>query len=414
MKNNVDLLQIPDIVTVGFARRKNSITGILSFFVYERNNVLVKKKSFYGWIDSKEEIQKIENKKKTGYKFLENIQHYSEYYKVNRDRFKMLDPRGFEFEISPTNMSLLLLNGNINNLNYSTECVLAFDSDSNIVLLPTNSLLYQNSIKEKNKINNLEKIDLKELEVGTILSSKIKNDVFYCYLGVNDLVGLNRNNFSIEVKKDKLKVMTEKAIEKFTQDINLTKEKLENEEIRFNDIVHEKQQHCFLEIKEEYEGSDCCIITIMVYKSISNFKEIIEEQSVGLNNIEKLLKLGCFNSKILYELKPTNNKYDFWLKGGDYLARISLVRFNHAGGGYIYFSDLKILKLDKKTNFYRFVHNKKTELLNNFKEEKVKKLIKIFEEEGKLLSSVNFRDEDFNEYFDIENKFSLDVKIVLK
>jgi hypothetical protein len=108
----------------------------------------------------------------SGYQIQQEVSRWS----TSNVVWRVLDPRGFEFEIYSGNMMALLENTTITNSVIMSKCILGFESGK-VILLPEDSEPYKNALLET-KINKGEF----QLDIGSIYK-EIDNDVELQYLG---------------------------------------------------------------------------------------------------------------------------------------------------------------------------------------------------------------------------------------
>lgn len=116
------------------------------------------------WANKKEDCRVIENKPTRGFKLLELVSRYS----TSNKLFRVLDPRGFELEISAGNLLYLAMASTIVRGEIIEECVWA--QDNGVYLVPTSSEQYQFWSKGKDKPNTKIEAGKYYVNVGNLLS----------------------------------------------------------------------------------------------------------------------------------------------------------------------------------------------------------------------------------------------------
>ncbi len=117
-----------------------------------------------GWANNKKDSRVIENKPTRGFKLLEVVSRYS----TSNKLFRVLDPRGFELEISADNLLDLAMASTIVRGEIIEECVWA--QHGSVYLIPTSSELYQFWSKGKGKPNTKIEAGNYYVNVGNLLS----------------------------------------------------------------------------------------------------------------------------------------------------------------------------------------------------------------------------------------------------
>jgi hypothetical protein len=117
-----------------------------------------------GWANKKEDSRIIENKPTRGFKLLEVVSRYS----TSNKLFRVLDPRGFELEISSDNLLDLALASTIVKGEIIEECVWA--QHGGVYLIPTSSEQYKFWANGKGKPNTKIETGKYYASVGNLLS----------------------------------------------------------------------------------------------------------------------------------------------------------------------------------------------------------------------------------------------------
>lgn len=158
-----------DKLYVGFQRERYSSDDtprILGFAVPYGTTKAEQKRidTVNRWANNKEDSRIIENKPTRGFKLLEVVSRYS----TSNKLFRVLDPRGFELEISSDNLLDLALASTIVKGEIIEECVWA--QHGGVYLIPTSSDLYQFWSKGKGKPNTKIEAGKYYVNVGNLLS----------------------------------------------------------------------------------------------------------------------------------------------------------------------------------------------------------------------------------------------------
>ena len=173
-------LYIPKKIKVGFQNRQGTFTGKLAYIIYiDDKGVLRKETSWQGWRDQKIEPLEFDNEPRAGFLFNKGVQRYGYHWGSGRSSIRVYDPRDFEFEINVDNLIGILMHSDVSKRDIVEECIYAWDGKE-LVLLPTNSDQYQNSLQYTKKQG--ENLSAKSLVKGYTYSQKKTDDV-YTYIG---------------------------------------------------------------------------------------------------------------------------------------------------------------------------------------------------------------------------------------
>lgn len=178
-------LIMPKNIKVGFQNRNDTYTNKLAYITYEDNTGnLKKKKSWEGWKDDNIPVEEYENVPTEGFVLNKNVGGYKTDWSFRQSYIRVYDPRGFEFEISLENL-LYILNNCIctPGKGLDGEFVYVWDN-TELILLPTKGPDYKKVCEYNKKLETQEKINHKNLKVGTTYLAK--NKVSYIYLGKYD------------------------------------------------------------------------------------------------------------------------------------------------------------------------------------------------------------------------------------
>ncbi len=177
-------LFIPKTIHVGFQKRADTFTGKLAYVIYEdEKGILRKQKSWDGWRDQTIEPVILENKPQSHMVFNKSIHRQSYHFGNGRNTFRIYDPRDFEFEIDSNNLIGILLHSDVLKREIEQECVYAWNG-KDLVLLPTNSVQYQESVVHTEK-QDKPKLSARSLVKGQMYERKKSADI-YTYIGYYD------------------------------------------------------------------------------------------------------------------------------------------------------------------------------------------------------------------------------------
>lgn len=184
---------IPQKIRVGFVKREETYTGKLAYIIYyDEKNKIRKETSWNNWRDHNIEPIEFENKPQLGYILNKGVQRDG-YWGSGRSVIRIYDPREFEFEINIDNLISILMHSNVSKRDIDQECILAWHGKE-LILLPTNSVEYQQSLKytEKQKMN----ISTKDLIKGATYNLKKTNDTL-TYIGQYHWYSIDRYDNSV-------------------------------------------------------------------------------------------------------------------------------------------------------------------------------------------------------------------------
>ena len=173
---------IPKKIRVGFVKRGDCYTGKLAYIIYFDEKGKVRKEvSWNNWRDKKIEYIDYENESLSGYIFNKGVSRDG-YWGSGRSVIRVYDPRDFEFEIDIDNMIGILMHSDVSKRDIVEECIYGWVGGK-LVLLPTNSVEYQESLKFTELQD--EKVLVKDLVKGRGYIKK-KSGELLTYLGFFD------------------------------------------------------------------------------------------------------------------------------------------------------------------------------------------------------------------------------------
>lgn len=156
-------LYIPKTISVGFQQRSDTFTGKLGYIIYtDHKGVLRKEASWNSWRDKKIDTVTVDNTPQPGFTLNKGIKRDG-YWGSGRSVIRVWDPRDFEFEISVDNLIGILMHADVSKRDITEPCVFAWNG-TELILLPTNSIEYQESVAHTDKIER--KFSARDLVVG--------------------------------------------------------------------------------------------------------------------------------------------------------------------------------------------------------------------------------------------------------
>lgn len=173
---------IPQKLKVGYQNRHDTFTGKLAYVIYyDEKNKLRKETSWENWRDKKLDPMDVDNVPTSGFVFNKGVTRFSDW-GSGRSMIRIHDPRGFEFEITLDNLIGILMYSDVSKRDIVEQCVFAWYG-TELVLLPVNSVEYQESLAYTNKQS--KKVSAKELVEGRQYQLK-KHDKVLTYIGYRE------------------------------------------------------------------------------------------------------------------------------------------------------------------------------------------------------------------------------------
>lgn len=176
------MLYIPKKIHVGFQERSGTYTGKLAYVIYfDEANKLRKAASWNSWRNKKIEPITLDNVPMEGFVLNKKVGDYKSDWNHRSAYFRVYDPRDFEFEITPDNLSYIIETNDIfKGKGFDGTFVYAWEG-KNLILLSTDSKEY----KEINQYSELRQsaafIKPNELVIGRTYIDK--NNKGFVYMG---------------------------------------------------------------------------------------------------------------------------------------------------------------------------------------------------------------------------------------
>lgn len=184
MKSNIF---IPKTIKVGFQNRSDTYTQKLAYVIYiDEKGKVQKEASWNRWRDKKIDPIDYSNEPTSGFVLNKKVGGYSSGWNHRQTYTRIYDPRGFEFEITVSNLLYILENTNsIKGKGLEGEFVYGWDG-SDLILIPTGSPDYI-EITEYNKVvHEKNYVKSKDLVIGGKYKSKDNSE--WIYMGRFDLL----------------------------------------------------------------------------------------------------------------------------------------------------------------------------------------------------------------------------------
>lgn len=185
---------IPSKINVGFQNREGTYTGKLAYVIYfDEKGKLRKEASWNNWRDKNIPNQIFDNEPTEGFVLNKKVGGYSSGWNYRQTYTRVYDPRGFEFEISVSNLLWILENCDCTRgKGLEGKFVYGWDK-TDLVLVPVESPDYK-EIQRKNEVvhNNLF-IKAKDLVVGATYETL--GGTQFVYMGKYDTYESQINNY---------------------------------------------------------------------------------------------------------------------------------------------------------------------------------------------------------------------------
>ena len=163
------MIYIPNRINVGYQNRADTYTGKLAYIIYYDNKGKLRKEaSWNGWRDKSIPNDEFDNEPTEGFVLNKRVGGVEDSYgyDVRKTYTRIYDPRGFEFEITISNLLWILENCNcIKGKGLEGEFVYGWDS-TNLLLIPIDSPEYKTYKQKSDAINAAEYLTSKDLKLG--------------------------------------------------------------------------------------------------------------------------------------------------------------------------------------------------------------------------------------------------------
>lgn len=182
-------------------------TTKLGFATYKENNAAFRRRehTIMSWAKSKQS-ETLENKPLKGFKISKMVTHGGGWNDLTV-HWRIVDPRGFELEISSGNLGKLFQYCKVDHGDIEEACVYGFDkaNGSKVVLLPVNSDIYLDSVTST-AIHNAKGINQKNIPLG--YKVKLKNGVEGTYMGKQHVVYFDKDTEDVKRGSDRQSTFT--------------------------------------------------------------------------------------------------------------------------------------------------------------------------------------------------------------
>jgi hypothetical protein len=170
---------IPKKIKVGYQERSDTYSGKLAYVIYyDEKNKLRKENSFEQWRHKSFQPNEFDNECLEGFVLNKKVGDYVDHFH-RQSYIRIYDPRGFEVEITVTNLLYILEN---------CDCLKGKGLDgrfcygwfgTELVLLPENSTCYKESKRYSNSLYENKKVKKDDLQVGKTYLMRRNQKVIY-------------------------------------------------------------------------------------------------------------------------------------------------------------------------------------------------------------------------------------------
>lgn len=169
---------IPKTIKVGYQERRGTYTGRLAYVIYyDQKNTLRKETSWKGWCDPKIDANDFDNVPTEGFVLNKSVGGYKSDWNYRSAYFRVYDPRGFEFEITPENL-LWILDWCTCSPGKGIEGKFVYGwAGDQLILIPCNTECYKICAEYSERM--FAGVTKDSLEPGSIYRLKSGNDLLY-------------------------------------------------------------------------------------------------------------------------------------------------------------------------------------------------------------------------------------------
>ena len=169
---------IPRTIKVGYQERSDTYTGRLAYVIYyDQKNSLRKENSWKGWCNSKLGSNDFDNVPTEGFVLNKSVGGYKSDWNYRSAYFRVYDPRGFEFEITPQNL-LWILDWCTCSPGKGIEGKFVYGwSGEQLILIPCNTKCYEICYEYSERM--FVGVTKDSLEPGSIYRIKSDGDLLY-------------------------------------------------------------------------------------------------------------------------------------------------------------------------------------------------------------------------------------------
>lgn len=171
---------IPKQINVGFQKRQSTYTGKLAYIIYfDEKGKLRKETSWNSWRDKDIDNELHDNKPLSGFVLNKKAGGYATGWNHRQTYVRVYDPRGFEFEITISNLLYILENAtSTKGKGLEGDFIYGWDG-ADLVLIPCEAPDYKELAQYNAKVHNSVKLKGKDMKLGGTYLSKRNQKLVY-------------------------------------------------------------------------------------------------------------------------------------------------------------------------------------------------------------------------------------------
>lgn len=235
--------------------------------------------------------EEIDNIPLTGFKIVDVVSRYS----TSNKWYRILDPRGFELEISADNLLNICINSKVNNGLIEDECVWGKNNSAELILTSSEQYKTYCELKESGPV---------DLIAGEFYKDS-KTNVIYKYLGEYTKLIFNKNTYAFRNNEDDLlivsKLESKQKLKMFVKVFEFYKHSKRYDFVSVSKSVSNR----FVKTNESFAFDDSVLNEPVLTTKILR-KKLIKDEF-------KYLYLASSYSDVVFLFKDTNDikTYDF-------------------------------------------------------------------------------------------------------
>jgi hypothetical protein len=290
---------IPKRINVGFQDRSDTYTGKLAYIIYfDAKNKLRKETSWNGWRNENLGNEIYDNEPTSGFVLNKKVGDYVAYWNHRQAYVRIYDPRGFEFEITISNLLYILENAtSTKGKGLEGDFVYGWDG-KDLVLIPCEAPDYVELVKLNELRHSDKKITAKQLKIGGTYRSRENQELIY--MGKYDEYKYGKTKKAkpqfwfyqrgeygyfhtmATVGGKLVEVISEEAVEDYAELFEKMESRSDYSPIKEEATVY--QPYTFEEFEKKFENNRhwCSVFT-----EFDNVDGRFERQSIGLNHNNK-------------------------------------------------------------------------------------------------------------------------------
>lgn len=235
--------------------------------------------------------EEIDNIPLTGFKIVDVVSRYS----TSNKWYRILDPRGFELEISADNLLNICINSKVNNGLIEDECVWGKNNSAELILTSSEQYKSYCDLKESGPVR---------LVVGEFYKDT-KTNVLYKYLGEYTKLIFNKNTYAFRNNEDDLlivsKLESKQKLKMFVKASEVYRDAKRYDFVSVSKLVSNR----FVKTPESFAFDDSLLNEPVLTT------QLLEQKLI--KNEFKYLYLASSYSDVVFLFKDTNDikTYDF-------------------------------------------------------------------------------------------------------